>query len=215
MTSGIMEGRSLMTEQKPGQPTDQTPEPPQQPSTAAPQGEEIKVSEAPAEAEPAGEAPAGAAEQRRGPLASLADIEQEVEKAFERFFRGNWLPSFREWPAATALRESLESRAPKVDVRERDDQLIVDAELPGMNKSDIEVSLGDGSITIKASQTQETTETEDTYVRREISRGVFTRTVSLPSPVDANRATATYANGVLTVTLPKLEGTSKRSIEVR
>jgi HSP20 family protein len=178
---------------------------------------DIKVSEtqtsADAESQAGGE---GKPDQRKGALASLADVEQEVEKAFEKFFRGGWLPSFREWPATfPSLKDTFEGRTPKIDVLDRDDHVVVEAELPGVKKSDIEVSLGDGRITVKASTRRETSEEEGDYHRREISRGVYARTVSLPAPVDGSRATAAYEDGVLKVTLPKLEGAKRQSIEVR
>ena len=164
-------------------------------------GDEIKVNEA-------------TDESKKGALATLADIEQEVEKAFERFFRGGWLPSLKEMPPFPAIRETLESRLPKVDIIDRDDQIIVNAELPGVKKADVDVSVSSDTLTIKATSSREEKVEEDDYHRQEISRGFFSRTVKLPAAIDAGQSNASFEDGMLTVTLPKSEVAKRQSIEI-
>ena len=155
------------------------------------------------------------AEHKKGALTTLSDIEREVERAFERFFSRSWLPSLRELPGNLPLfRESLEGRMPKVDVLDRDDELVIEAELPGVKKSDIDVSLSGDSITIKASTYRKEEEEKGEYQRREISRGLFSRTVTLPATIDPDRATATFEDGLLKVTLPKTDGAKRQSVPI-
>lgn len=93
-----------------------------------------------------------------------------------------------------------------VDVADADDQVVVTADLPGYDKSDVDVSVKGRQLRIAADSTSESTSGDDeNYYRRERSRRRVSRTVPLPVDVDESGASATYENGVLTVTLPKRE----------
>lgn len=93
-----------------------------------------------------------------------------------------------------------------VDVADADDQVVVTADLPGYEKSDVDVSVKGRQLRIAAESTSESTSGDDeNYYRRERSRRSVSRTVPLPVDVDESGASATYENGVLTVTLPKRE----------
>ncbi len=167
-------------------------------------GQEIQVKEA--AAPPSAES--------RGALASLADIEQEVERAFDRFLKGSWRrPSLWEFPTFPALREAFEAKLPKVNVIDRDQEILIEAELPGMKKQDIEVSLAQDSVTIKASREEETEEHGE-YHRKEISREFSARTVGLPCSVDASGAKAVFEDGLLSIALPKTDGGKRQSIPI-
>jgi len=151
----------------------------------------------------------------RHSLASLGDIEREIDRAFDRFFRGGWRwPSIGEFPSLPALKEAFEGKLPKINVIDRDRELVVEAELPGMKKSDIDVTLAENSVTIKASRREEAKKEEGEYHRREISREYTARTVGLPSAVDAAGAKATFEDGVLRVTLPKKEGPERQNVRI-
>ena len=105
---------------------------------------------------------------------------------------------------------SLPGRGVKVDVAEHDDELVVTADLPGFEKSDIEVTIQEGTLTIEADREVEAEHEADDddgprYHRRERSRTAVSRRIRLPVEVDKADARATYANGVLTITLPKLK----------
>ena len=109
---------------------------------------------------------------------------------------------------------SMDSSAMKFDVRGLGDDLVVVADLPGLYREEIDLTVEESRLTIAASH--ETTEEDETasYVHRERARRAVRRTVSLPTEVDAEGASATYTNGVLTVTLPALTGLSGHRIDI-
>mgnify|MGYP000666245703 CR=1 FL=1 len=94
-----------------------------------------------------------------------------------------------------------------VDVEERDGEYVVRADLPGYERDDIDVELADGTLHVGAERSAETESESETetgrYVRRERSQSRVSRAVSLPGPVEESGVTATFHNGVLTVTLPR------------
>ncbi len=104
---------------------------------------------------------------------------------------------------------------PAVDVYQDKDNVVVKAEIPGMKKEDIEVSLHDGVLSISGERkSEEKFEESDTY-RTERFVGKFQRTFTLPTQVDATKVAAAYKDGVLTITLPKAEEAKPKQIEVK
>ncbi len=103
-----------------------------------------------------------------------------------------------------------------VDVADADDEIVVTADVPGFDPDDIDVSVKDRSLTIAAEHGEEAEEEdEDThYYRRERTKRAASRTVTLPADVDESEASASYENGVLTVTLPKRDAEDGVDIEV-
>ena len=90
------------------------------------------------------------------------------------------------------------------------------AELPGMNKEEIEISLQEGNLVISGERKMESQKNEEgEAARSERFFGRFQRTLELPKPVDANRVSATYKEGILTVTLPKTEESKPKQITVK
>ncbi|MGA7982675.1 MAG: Hsp20/alpha crystallin family protein [Chromatiaceae bacterium] len=139
----------------------------------------------------------------------------EMDRFFEDFIPRGWMRRMRRgWPAWADLEAPFEGRTPHVDVIERDEEVVVNAELPGVKKDDLEVSLAGDRLTIKATAKQEVEETKGEYHRREISRGEFTRTLQLPAAVDAERAQAKFADGILELTLPKAVPAKRHAIKV-
>lgn len=104
---------------------------------------------------------------------------------------------------------------PALDLYEDKDNLIVKAELPGMNKDEIDISLHDGTLTIAGERKPEPKYEEAETSRSERFFGRFQRTVTLPKLVEAGKAKANYQDGVLTVTLPKAEAAKPKLIEVK
>jgi len=104
--------------------------------------------------------------------------------------------------------------APSVDIYENKDQIVLEAELPGMNQDDFDLSVENNVITLRGERKFEKTEETDNYHRVERSYGAFTRSFTLPQTVSPEGATAEYNNGVLRVTLPKREETKARRIQV-
>lgn len=140
----------------------------------------------------------------------------EMERFFDDLHLRGWPRPWRwglpDWPDAAAFGEG---RIPKMDVVDQDATLLVRAELPGVNKEDIEVSLSDNLLTISTQSRQETRKEEKgKYQRREIHQGSFSRSITLPVNVDAAKATAKFRDGVLELSFPKVEAAKRRSIKI-
>jgi HSP20 family protein len=104
---------------------------------------------------------------------------------------------------------------PALDLYEDKDNFYVKAELPGMKKEDVELSLHEGSLSISGERKQETKVEEAEVYRAERFFGRFERIVSLPTPVAVDRVKAEYKDGLLTVTLPKTEEAKPKRIDVQ
>src|SRR5919106_4842499 len=107
----------------------------------------------------------------------------------------------------------MESRWPNIDLIERDEDVVLRAEMPGVAKENLEVSTAGNTVTIKG--TPEATEEKGEYYRCEIADVPFTRTVILPVEVNDSQAKATFKNGVLTLILPKAEHARRHTITVQ
>jgi HSP20 family protein len=103
---------------------------------------------------------------------------------------------------------------PAIDLYEDKDSLIVKAELPGMKKEEIDVSLHDGALSISGERKSEQRVENGENYRSERFVGRFHRTVTLPSPVRGDQVKAQYKDGILTITLPKTEEAKPKQIEV-
>ena len=103
---------------------------------------------------------------------------------------------------------------PAIDIYDSKDTLLIKAELPGVNKEDIELSVHNNVLTIKGEKKQEKETNEKGFVRSERFYGSFNRTISLPADVDAGKVQAEFKNGVLNVTLPKKEEAKKQQIKI-
>jgi HSP20 family protein len=121
---------------------------------------------------------------------------------------------FREtWPEWARLEQGLDI-TPRVDVIEREDEVLVRAEVPGVEKKDLEIELTGQVLTLKGERKHEQTEEKGTFYRSEIARGSFVRSLRLPENVDLEQAKADFKDGVLEIHLPKTEKTERRRIEV-
>jgi HSP20 family protein len=102
---------------------------------------------------------------------------------------------------------------PALDVYQNNDDVVAMIELPGMKKEEIEISLHDGMLTISGERKSETQQ-GDKAERSERIVGKFRRSVTLPTRIDANKVSASYKDGILTVTLPKAEEAKPKQIQV-
>lgn len=111
----------------------------------------------------------------------------------------------------------FEMVVPAVDVTEDATAFVITAELPGMTEKDVEVSVSSGMLTLKGEKRQEKEEQEKDFYLTERAFGSFERSFSLPDGADAEKVSASFTNGVLTVTLPKKPGSTSatRKIEVK
>ena len=137
----------------------------------------------------------------------------DMDRFFDDF--GSWMRPFeRRRPSWAHLPAAFEGKMPKVDVVDREKEVVVRAEVPGVRKEDLEVSMSDNTVTIKGTTHREEKEEKDEYFRCEISSGSFTRTVALPCDVDSEKATTRYKDGLLELTVPKVERAKRRTIKV-
>ena len=102
-----------------------------------------------------------------------------------------------------------------VDMYQTNDAVVIKAPLAGVKPEEVDISIADDAITIKAEQKEEKEIKEEDYVRREIRYGMVSRSLSLPVDVKADKAEAIFENGVLTVTLPKAEEVKPKQIKVQ
>ena len=133
----------------------------------------------------------------------LTDLRDEIDRLFES-------------PVAELARTShlLSGWSPALDLYEDKDNLFVKAELPGMKREEIDVSLHEGSLSISGERKSEQKYKEAEVYRTERFFGRFQRTVTLPTPVAADKVKAQYNDGILTITLPKTEEAKPKHIDV-
>ncbi len=135
----------------------------------------------------------------------------EMERMFEGFFPHGWLRPFRwEYPLA----QEFETVFPRIDIIDRDDNIVVRAEVPGVDKKDLDISVSDNSVTIRGSVRREEKEEKGNYYRCEIARGAFSRTLPLPAEVDGAKAKASFKDGVLELAVPKIEKSKRHSVRL-
>ncbi len=146
------------------------------------------------------------------PFLDLTRWEREMDRMMEDFF-GRRARTW--WPERWFRIDEREIGMPPVDVFEEKDDIVVKAELPGMTKEDIEVSLTDHTLTIKGEKKKEEEVKEENYYRSERSYGSFVRTLELPTEVYADKVKATFKNGVLEVRVPKTEEAKTKEIKVK
>jgi HSP20 family protein len=145
------------------------------------------------------------------PFTGLTRWETEMDRMMDDFF-GRRMRAW--WPERWLGRET-EVTAPSVDVYEEKDDIIVKAELPGMDKNDIEVNISDSQLILKGEKKKEEKVEEENYYRCERSYGAFFRTLELPSTVQADKIKASFKNGVLEVRLPKTEEAKSKEIKIK
>jgi HSP20 family protein len=124
------------------------------------------------------------------------------------------LSSFDDFPKIETSGLSTTNWAPKIDIKEQDNQYIVYADVPGIDPSAIEVSVDNGILTIKGHKETEKKDEKKDYLRVERSSGSFLRQMTLPESVDAGKVKAKGKNGVLEIILPKAEKSTARKITV-
>jgi HSP20 family protein len=139
------------------------------------------------------------------PTAEMEKNFRELERRLEEAFSDGWrFPS--RWEAPDWSRFSkLKYLTPRVDIVDRDDDILVRADVPGVKKEHLDVTLTDNTITIKGKTSEEKKEEKGDYFRSETMKGSFSRTMYLPSDVDGSRAESTIKDGMLEVVVPKLD----------
>ena len=95
------------------------------------------------------------------------------------------------------------NKFPKVDITETENNFLITAELPGLDEKNVDLTLDDGTLTIKGEKKTEREDTQGEFYSRERSYGAFQRSFEVPEIIDQNKIDASFVNGVLTVTMPK------------
>jgi len=140
---------------------------------------------------------------RWDPFKELSTLRDQIDRLFDSFF--GRVPSIIEKETAWV---------PAINLEETDDSYVVQAELPGLKKNEIKVSITEDSVTISGERKIEKEEKGKTFHRVEMSYGKFQRTLSLPGEIMPDKAKASYKDGILTIKLPKSEKAKVKEIEV-
>ena len=139
------------------------------------------------------------------PRRDLVSIRDEVNHLFDNFFTG--------WPEPR--KGLLEGEwAPSIDVTETNGDITVTAELPGVKQEEVDIAIADDVLTLKGEKKEEKEVKEKNYHRIERSYGRFQRSVGLPTGVQADKAKATYKDGILRITVPKVEEAKPKQIKI-
>jgi HSP20 family protein len=141
---------------------------------------------------------------RTSPLGELVSLRQAMDRLFEDSFVRP-----RGWGFPAEMGGSL-----PLDVTNTPDALLVEAALPGIRPEDVDITVEDGTLTIRAESKSEREETQGETIISEIRRGSMSRTVTLPTGLQADKATATFENGVLRLTFPRAEEVKPRQIRI-
>jgi HSP20 family protein len=139
----------------------------------------------------------------------LGPLRREVDKVFDDFFTG--------WPSLPRRRrgeEEAEFIEPAIEVAETDEAVVVKAQVPGIQKDQLEVEITADGLTLKGEVKEEKEEKKKNYHHREIRYGAFLRTVSFPVAVENEKAKATLKDGVLQITIPKSAPSKSKSVKV-
>jgi HSP20 family protein len=141
---------------------------------------------------------------RPSPFGELLSLRQAMDRLFEDSFVRP-----RTWGSGLTETSSL-----PLDVSASPDELVVEAALPGVKPEDVEITVEDGTLTIRGDFKSERKEGEGDYVVQEIRRGSFARTVTLPSGLEPDKANAAFENGMLRLRIPRAEQVKPRQIRI-
>ncbi len=149
--------------------------------------------------------------ERWSPVRELETMRREMDRIWEEMFPAIRRPFEGPWRQLTGERGV---GTPAIDIIDRGKELVVKADMPGVGKEDIDISLHDDTLTITGEVKAEKETKEDNYYHMERRSSSFSRSVSVPFKVEADKISASLKNGVLTVTLPKSEAAETRKIKV-
>ena len=146
------------------------------------------------------------------PITELSRWERDTDRMMDEFFDRRVRPW---WPERWFGGERLRVDVPAVDMYEDKDDVVVKAELPGIEKDNIEVNLADNTLTIKGVKKKQEETKNENYYRSERYYGSVMRSVELPRDVQADKVKASFKNGVLEIRMPKTEEAKTREIKVK
>ncbi|KUK50979.1 MAG: Heat shock protein Hsp20 [candidate division TA06 bacterium 32_111] len=141
--------------------------------------------------------------QKFSPFSELFDLRKEIDALFDDRFFGKMLQPYYE-----------SNWTPSMDISETDKEFFVTVELPGLKKEDITLSIDNNVLTIEGERKSEKEEKGKTFHRIERSYGKFYRSVTLPKKVDEDNIKASFKDGLLNITIPKVEKEKVKNIEI-
>ncbi|RMH04762.1 MAG: Hsp20/alpha crystallin family protein [Nitrospirae bacterium] len=127
-------------------------------------------------------------------------LHQQIDQLFDEFFRGFPFSPFRRLDEPPTIGGLI---LPRVDIAESKKQYTITVEVPGVDEKDIDITLAEGTLTIRGEKRYEKEESDEQYHRVERSYGAFQRVISLPTDADEDKVEAKFKNGVLTITVGK------------
>lgn len=137
------------------------------------------------------------------PFRELEQLRDSIDRFFEEGLRLG-LP---------VLQETVVT--PKTNIYEEDNNLVVEAEIPGVDEDEINIEVHDDKLQIRAEHKEEKEEKKRNYYTRETSYGAFFKSIALPQDVDRNKAEATFKNGILKITLPKKQISAPKILKIK
>jgi HSP20 family protein len=142
---------------------------------------------------------------------------EELRRMQERMYRifREIEPSFMERKMLPATGGELATVEPFVDVIDKGDKVVVVADVPGVEKEDLSVNISGDRLEISAERKKEAEEKKEGYVRRERTYTSYYRSIPLPTEVDGDKADATFENGVLEISMPKVKVPEKKKIKIK
>ena len=141
------------------------------------------------------------------PFRDLMGLQERMNRLFDESYRANRGADADEWALGG-------SWAPAVDIYEQDGNIVMKAELPGVDPKDVDVRLENNTLTLRGERKLDKEVKQDNYHRVERSYGAFSRSFTLPTVVDQGNIKAEYRDGVLKLTLPKREEAKPRQIQI-
>jgi HSP20 family protein len=145
---------------------------------------------------------------RWNPATDAGNLTQRMERMFDEMVgRGLWRTS-EERP----LRGSW---VPAINILERQDAMVITADLPGLKAEDVDVTVEEGTLAIRGERKLEEAAESETYHRVERLYGVFERTFTLPNSVDVDKIEARFSNGEMVLTMPKHEESKPRTVKIK
>lgn len=142
------------------------------------------------------------------PTRALTQFRTEVDRLFERFFRDPWALLDEPLPA-------LGTWVPSLDIADSEKEIVVRAEVPGVDPKDLNITVSGNVLTIAGEKKHSREEQSENYYHVERSFGSFRRTIQLPTDVDPDSVTAEHANGVVTIRLKKARTAAPKRVPVK
>jgi HSP20 family protein len=152
-----------------------------------------------------------------GPFSMMRRLTDDIDRIFENFGTGRSFFPSELWQGGGLGRESpMATWVPRIEMVEKDGKLRISADLPGVKKEDLNVSIADDAVTVEGERRQERTIDERGYYQSERSYGSFYRSIPLPEGTDTDGATAEFKDGVLQIEIPAPQLTSHgRRLEIK